>query len=346
MIAKNVLSKLNYLQRYLVEEYVEDYREGMLTRRQALKSVAGVLGSVAAANALLAGCTPAPGAALETPAPERETMTADEAAEAAVIATMTVLATDDTASVTPTPLPAGVTVSPDDSDIRIEKVSFPGDGLTVLGYLARPSGEGMYPAILVAHENRGLTPYIEDVTRRLAKAGYVALAVDLLSPSGGYDKVTDAAEIPGLLGSTSPDVLSGQFLSALEYLKAQSYVNSDQLGMTGFCFGGGMTWLVSTRAPELKAAVPFYGPNPPLDAVPNIEAAVLAIYGGDDARINAGIPAIEAAMQENGKTFEKIIYPGVGHAFHNDTGARYNEAAAKDAWAKTLAWFEEYVKGR
>jgi carboxymethylenebutenolidase len=343
MAVKDVLGRLNYLQRYLVEEYVEDFQEGLLTRRQALKSIAGVLGSAAAASALLSACTPVPAPAPESAAAPA-TMTPDMAAEATVIATMTVLATADTATATPVPMPAGVTVSPDDPDIRAEAVSFPGDGLTVLGYLARPSGEGKYPAILVAHENRGLTPHIEDVTRRLAKAGYVALAVDLLSPSGGFGKVSDPAEIPGMLGSTSPDVLAGQFLSALEYLKMQPYVNPEQLEMTGFCFGGGMTWLVATRAPELKAAVPFYGPNPPLDGVPDISAAVLAIYAENDDRINASIPAIEAAMQEHGKTFEKIIYPGVGHAFHNDTGQRYNEAAAKDAWAKTLAWFEEYVK--
>jgi carboxymethylenebutenolidase len=266
------------------------------------------------------------------------------AEEATVVATMTVLSTTDTVE-TPTPSPAGVTVSPDDPAIRVERVSFPGDGLTVLGYLARPSDDGSYPAILVAHENRGLTPHIEDVARRLAKEGYVALAVDLLSPTGGMDQVSDPGEIPGLLGSTPPDVLAGQFLSALEYLKVQPYVNPEQLGMTGFCFGGGMTWLMATRAPELKAVVPFYGPNPPLDDVPNIGAAVLGIYAGDDARINAGIPAIEAAMQEHGKTFEKMVYPGVGHAFHNDTGSRYNAEAATDAWARTLAWFEEYVKG-
>jgi carboxymethylenebutenolidase len=336
MTVKNLPEKLNYLQRYLVEEYVEDFQEGLLTRRQALKTLAGVLGSAAAANALLAACMPAPAAqpatataqepatappvepATATAEPTAE-LTPDMAAEATVVATMTVLATTETIA-TPAATSEGVTVPPDDPDISVERVSFPGDGFDVQAYLARPSGEGPYPAILVSHENRGLTPHIEDVARRLAKAGYVGLAVDLLSPTGGSAAVSDPGEIPGMLGSTSPDVLAGQFLSALEYLKSQPYVNPDQLGMTGFCFGGGMTWLVATRAPELKAAVPFYGPNPPLEDVPNIGAAVLAIYAGDDDRINAGIPAIEAAMQEQGKTFEKIEYPGVGHAFHNDTG--------------------------
>jgi carboxymethylenebutenolidase len=114
--------------------------------------------------------------------------------------------------------------------------------------------------------------------------------------------------------------------------------------MVGFCFGGGITWRVATKTPELRAAVPFYGPNPPLEDVPGIRAAVLAIYGENDANINRGIPAIEEAMKANGKIFEKIIYSNAGHAFHNDTGANYNPEAARDAWAKTLAWFERYLK--
>ena len=113
--------------------------------------------------------------------------------------------------------------------------------------------------------------------------------------------------------------------------------------MMGFCFGGGMTWLVATKAANLKAAVPFYGPNPPLEGVVDIGAAVLAIYGGEDQRINAGIPAIEEAMKQHGKVFEKVIYAGTSHAFHNDTGRNYNADTAQDAWARTLAWFEKYV---
>jgi carboxymethylenebutenolidase len=113
--------------------------------------------------------------------------------------------------------------------------------------------------------------------------------------------------------------------------------------MVGFCFGGGVTWLAATQIPELRAAVPFYGPHPPLEDVPGIQAAVLGIYAGNDQRINQGIPEIELAMQENGKTFEKIIYPNTDHAFHNDTGTRYNPEAAKDAWQKTLDWFGEYM---
>jgi hypothetical protein len=122
-------------------------------------------------------------------------------------------------------------------------------------------------------------------------------------------------------------------------------VDPDRLGMVGFCFGGGMTWLVATKAPELKAAVPYYGPIPPLGDVPGIKAAVLALYGGEDQRINAGIPAIEEAMAKNNKLFAKVVYPGAAHAFHNDTGRNYNPEAAVDAWKRTLDWFATHVKG-
>ena len=135
----------------------------------------------------------------------------------------------------------------------------------------------------------------------------------------------------------------GDFAAALEYLKTQPFVEAGKFGMVGFCFGGGMTWRVATQVPELLAAVPYYGPNPPLEDVPNINAAVLAHYGGNDARINGGIPAIEAAMKEYGKTFEYVIHEGAGHAFNNDTGQNYNAQAANEAWGQTLAWFEQYL---
>jgi carboxymethylenebutenolidase len=128
------------------------------------------------------------------------------------------------------------------------------------------------------------------------------------------------------------------FKSGWRYLKDQDFAQADRVGMVGFCFGGG-DWQMATQMPELLAAVPFYGPHPAVDAVPNIQAAVLAIYAGNDQRINQGIPPIEEAMQQNGKIYEKVIYPGVDHAFHNDTGPRYNTEAAQDAWRRTLEWF-------
>ena len=213
-----------------------------------------------------------------------------------------------------------------------------------MAYLARPRGDATSPGVLVCHENRGLLEHHKDVARRLGKAGYVALAVDLLSRQGGTDKVSDPTQIPGLLANAPAQQLVQDFRDGLTYLQSQSYVNKDRIGMVGFCFGGGVTWRCATQIPELTAVVPFYGPNPPLEDVPNIHAAVLAFYGELDTRIDAGIPAIEAAMKQNNKTFEKVIFPNANHAFFNDTGASYNAAAAKDAWAGMLAWFEKYLK--
>jgi carboxymethylenebutenolidase len=367
------LKKLNYLQRYLVEEFVEDYQAGAMTRRQAIKYIAAVIGSVAVANTVLAGCAPVPAAAPAatavpptvappTAAPAiAPTAVATKAAVAtaaptvaatptpaqiAATATQATLTTTATAPApTPIPVPSGVRVPADDPAIEAGMVSFPGDGLTLVGYQAKPKGDGPFPAIVVAHENRGLTEYIMDVTRRLAKAGYVALAVDQLSKQGGTAKVTDPAQIPATLSATSPDELASYYLSGIKYLQGLPIVQRDRLGMVGFCFGGGMTWLTATKSPDLKAVVPFYGPNPPLEAVPNIKAAVLGLYGGTDQRIDAGIPAIEDAMKKNNKVFEKMIYPGAGHAFHNDTGQAYNPQAAEDAWKRALEWFAKYLKG-
>ncbi|RPH75234.1 dienelactone hydrolase family protein, partial [bacterium] len=249
---------------------------------------------------------------------------------------------DPTASLGETP-PAYGTVSPDQAGIQAGPVEFPGkESATLLGYLARPEGEGPFPVILVCHENRGLTEHIQDVARRLAVAGYLALAVDLLSRQGGSAAV-GVDQAPGALVNIDPEQYVQDFFAAYTYLQGLPFADPNRVGMVGFCFGGGVTWLVATRMLELKAAVPFYGPHPPLDDVANIQAAVLAIYAGRDQRINQGIPQIEEAMQANQKIYEKVIYPDVDHAFHNDSGTRYNPEAASDAWARTLKLFETYV---
>ncbi|MBI2887371.1 MAG: dienelactone hydrolase family protein [Chloroflexi bacterium] len=308
------------LKQYLVDEFVEEYLESRMTRRDALRRLAALTGSMTSASAILVACgtPPAPPQAAATAAP--------------------------TATAAPAPTPAGPGVSATDPDIVAEAVQFPGQSATLLGYLARPRGNGPFPAALVCHENRGVNEHIRDVTRRLAKAGYVGLAVDLLSREGGTEKITDPAQVPGILGNTPPDRFIQDFKSGATHLQTLPYVRRDRLGMVGFCFGGGVTWRVATQMPELRAAVPFYGPNPPLEDVPNIRAAVLGIYGERDTRITQGSEAMEKAMKESNKTFEKIIYPNAAHAFHNDTGQAYNPEAARDAWAKTLAWFERHLK--
>ena len=341
---------MNYLQQYLVDEFVEDYQEGHLSRRQALKRIAGITG-MAVAVQLLAACgepaipntaaqpTAAPAtAAAPTSAPTAEAATAAATAVTIMAAPTTAAAPTGTASTSPDSVPA------DDPSITAQMVQFPGNDAQLMGYMARPSGEGPFPIVLVCHENRGLTPYIQDVTRRVAKAGYVGMAVDLLSRQGGTAQVSDQDSIPGLLSGAPPERNVQDFQAGLAYVKQQPFAQPDRAGMVGFCFGGGITWLVAVNTPELKAAVPFYGPPPPVSEVPKINAAVLAIYAEQDTRITQTAPEIEAAMQQNGKTYRKIIYPGVNHAFHNDTGQRYNAEAAQAAWQETLAWFKQYLQ--
>jgi carboxymethylenebutenolidase len=345
--------EMNIFQKYLVDEFAEDYEEGRLSRREALKMIAAVSGSLLVANSILAACTPPPeasptaallvsptqAAALSSPsAGPTQTPTAEAKAEPTQ--TQPVEATAHPTQ-GPSAQPHG-TVSPDDPAVSAGDLQFEGEGATLLGYLARPAQAGLHPLVLVCHENRGLTEHIKDVARRLAKAGYAALAVDLLSRQGGSNAM-DSSQVPGALGNIDPDQFAQDFRSGLRYLQAQSFAQAERVGMVGFCFGGGVTWLAATRISELKAAVPFYGPHPPLEDVKDIQAAVLAIYGERDQRINQGIPEIEAAMQQNDKVFEKIIYPDADHAFFNDTGPRYNPQAAQDAWQRLLDWFGRYL---
>jgi carboxymethylenebutenolidase len=323
---------MNYFQNYLAEEFVEDYQEGRINRRQALKLLAKITGSLVAANSFLAACTPAPEAVGIPPTGGTPTLAAASSATAP----------SATSSGTAQPAVPGTT-RPDEPTLEASPVQFQGkDAAPLQGYLARPKTGGPFALVLVCHENRGLTDHIRDVTRRLAKAGYAALAVDLLSRKGGTASLS-FDEIPGELGSMPPEQFAQDFQSGLEYLKGQPFAQVQRVGMIGFCFGGGVTWKVAVSLPELRAAVPFYGPPPPLTDLPKIQAAVLAIYGGNDARITQTAPAVEEAMLKNHKTFEKVIYPNADHAFFNDTGPRYNPEAARDAWNKTLAWFQKYM---
>jgi carboxymethylenebutenolidase len=319
---------MNHFQRYLTDEFAEDFQEGRLSRRDALKMIASVTGSLLMANSILAACAP----------PPEETQTTAVATDAAATASDGPTAED---SATSSPAVYG-TVMPDDPAVIASEIEIPTDTPPLMGYLARPSSETASPVVLVCHENRGLTPHIQDVTRRFAKAGYTALAVDLVSRHGGSAAVGEG-NVPGILGGIEPDQFVADFLDGWRYLQGQSFAQAERVGMVGFCFGGGVTWLVAARMPELRAAIPFYGPPPPLDEVPNIQAPVLAVYGGQDGRITGTIPSIEPAMQANNKVYEKLIYPDADHAFHNDTSPRYNAEAAKDAWIQTLAWLAGYL---
>ncbi|MFD2720891.1 dienelactone hydrolase family protein [Hymenobacter monticola] len=234
---------------------------------------------------------------------------------------------------------AAATVAPEDDKLEIEEVSWPGDGATVRGYLARPKGKKKRGAVVVIHENRGLTPHIKDVTRRVAQAGYLALGVDALSVLGG----TPADEDEGrkLIGQLDPLKNLNNYLAALAYLGTRPDCNG-RTGAVGFCWGGGLVNQLAVHDPTLEVGVAYYGAQPKAEDVPKIKATLLLHYGGLDQRINAGIPAYEAALKAAGTRYELFVYEGANHAFNNDTSpARYNAEAAKLAWDRTLKLFKE-----
>jgi len=235
-------------------------------------------------------------------------------------------------------------VSFNDPDIIPEYITYPspnGHG-EVRGYLVRPAaGDAKLPAVVVVHENRGLNPYIEDVARRLAKAGFIALAPDGLTSVGGYPgNDTEGRE---LQKTVDPTMLMNDFFAAIEFMMAHE-ASTGNVGITGFCYGGGVSNAAAVAYPELKAAVPYYGRQPAAQDVPKIQAPLLLHYGALDERINAGWPAYEQALQANGKTYEAHIYEGANHGFHNDSTPRYDEAMAKLSWDRTLAHFNRYLK--
>ncbi|WP_315821958.1 dienelactone hydrolase family protein [Paraflavitalea speifideaquila] len=235
-----------------------------------------------------------------------------------------------------------VTVLPQDDRITTEYITYPGDETTMKGYFAKPKKDGKYGAVVVIHENRGLNPHIEDVTRRVALAGYLALGVDALSPLGGTPKDEEAAR--GLFGQLDAKKNLNNFIKAFDYLKARKDCNG-KTGCVGFCWGGALANQLAVNVPDLKAAVAFYGRQPDAADVPKIKAAVQLHYGGLDERVNAGIPAYEEALKKAGVSYEIFTYEGANHAFHNDTApTRYNETAAKQAWERTLKLFGEKLK--
>lgn len=234
-------------------------------------------------------------------------------------------------------------VSFTDPDILPLYIAYPspaGHG-SVRGYLVRPAAAaGKLPGVVVVHENRGLNPYIKDVARRLAKAGFVALAPDGLTSLGGYPGNDEKGR--ELQSQLDPGRLMNDFFAAVDFLAGHE-ATSGRIGMVGFCWGGMVANMAAVTLPDLAAAVPFYGRQPPVEEVARIRAPLLLHYAGNDERVNAGWPAYEAALKQNGKTYEAYVYPDVNHAFHNDTTPRYDAAAAELAWGRTLDWFRRYL---
>lgn len=210
------------------------------------------------------------------------------------------------------------------------------------GYLAQPArSNGKLPTVLVVHENRGLNPHIEDITRRLALDGFIAFAPDALFPLGGYPGDEDKAR--DLFPKLDQAKVREDFVAAAEYLQRLPEGNG-KVGVVGFCYGGGVANYLATRLPNLAAAVPFYGNQPPADDVARIKAPLLIHYAEKDERINAGWPAYEKALKAAGVRYEAWIYPGVQHGFNNDTTPRYDEAAARLAWQRTISFFNTHLR--
>lgn len=234
-------------------------------------------------------------------------------------------------------------VSFNDPDITPTYIAYPspnGHG-EVRSYLVRPSAaDGKVPAVLVVHENRGLNPYIKDVARRAAKAGFMALAPDGLTSVGGYPG--NDADGRALQKTVDREKLMNDFFAGFEHLLNRED-STGKVGAVGFCYGGGVCNALAVAYPELSASVPFYGRQAKAEDAPRIEAPLLLHYAGLDKRINEGWPEYEAALKANGKTYEAYIYPDVNHGFHNDSTPRYDEAAAELAWSRTIDWFNKYL---
>jgi carboxymethylenebutenolidase len=285
----------------IVDQKIIDLYDGLthgfLNRRQFIDGAAGIVGSVAAAAALL-------------PLLQCNYARAE-------------------------------TVSSSDPRLASERISYDTPRGTSLGYLSRPAAKGKRPAIVVVHQNRGLNPHIEDVARRFAVEGFLALALDLLSPFGGTPP-SEEEQVALFAKVDRNDPTVG--VATASFLKSHPE-STGKVGMVGFCFGGGMVDLVAMNSPELDAAVSYYGTIPAdKSKVKDIRAPLLLHYASLDARVNAGIADWEAALQANNKKYSLHMYEGVNHAFNDDTaGPRYNKAAADLAWGRTIAFFKEHL---
>ena len=235
-------------------------------------------------------------------------------------------------------------VAPDDGRIQVEYVEYesPNGSGTMRGYMARPAdASAPKPAVLVIHENRGLNPYIEDVVRRFAAADFLAFAPDALTPLGGYPGNDDDGRT--MQRQLDRGTMVEDFVAAAEFLTDHAD-SSGHVGAVGFCFGGWVVNTLAVRLPNLGAGVPFYGSQPPAEDVPSIQAPLMIQYGGLDERVNAGWPAFKAALDANNKSYVMHMYEGANHGFHNDTTPRYDEAAARLAQERTMAFFNEHLR--
>jgi carboxymethylenebutenolidase len=319
--------EFNWMQEYAASEVVEHATAGTISRRVMITRLVAIGGSATAAAALLAAC--------DSRGSKSSSSTSRSSASSRPSTTGSTSVTPVTGRVAGG---AALSIAADDPDVKAEDVTFPGPAGQVFGYSAVPTAPGKRAGVLVIHEIFGLTDHIRDVTRRVAKAGYLALAVDLASRAGGSDNTEN---VMGALTQGPVEDRVADLDAGYDYLQQNPDFDGN-LGVVGFCFGGGMTLSYAAAQPDVKAAVPYYGPTPqPPSVMAATNAAILAHYGETDARVNGGIADLEAALA--GKTFEKKIHAGVGHAFNNDTGGAYDEHAAVEAWGQTLGWFGQHL---
>jgi carboxymethylenebutenolidase len=232
------------------------------------------------------------------------------------------------------------TIAENDPRLAIDKIAYDSLKGKIGALLARPKAKGKRPTVIVIHENRGLNPHIEDVARRLAVEGFLAIAPDLLSVVGGTPPVEDDAR--ALHAKANKGDMLTAAIAAIAFAKAHPE-STGKVGAVGFCYGGGVVNAMAVASASLNAGVAYYGAQPPAEKVSSIQAALLLHYAGLDERIDKGIPAYEAALKANNKRYTIYIYPGVNHAFNNDTTSRYDKAAADLAWGRTLAFFKEQL---
>jgi carboxymethylenebutenolidase len=289
-----------------IKSLVHLYEDGALTRRDLIARLTRYTGSAAAAAAVLESSG---------------------------------LAQTTTAS-----CPAGVQVAETDPSVISTMLTIHGEGGPLFVYQSLPAVlDGPKPAVVVVHENRGLNDHIKDVNRRVAKAGYVALAVDLLSRQGGTAQFPDPEAAGQAYGRTRPEERRADILSALYTIRDQSYVRGNRLGIIGFCAGGGNVFDVALNTDQLSALVVFYGTPLPTEQAANLNAPMLGIFAELDRGVNARLPALLTAFTDARKTYALHIYENTNHAFHNDTSPRYDPAASCDAWSKTLAFFNRHL---
>jgi carboxymethylenebutenolidase len=293
-----------------VDQLVHLYVDGAINRRDLVRRVARHTGSMAAALAALSGYE------------------------------------DLRAQTPPQGCPAGVSVPADAPDLITADVTFPSDdGARLFGYQAWPkSATEKMPGVIVIHENRGLVEHIRDVTRRAARAGFVAVSVDLLSRQGGVGQFPEPTQQTAAYGRTSPIERRMDLVGTLAYIKSLPMCQFDRIGITGFCAGGANVWDFIVNVDELGAAVPFYGAPPALEDLERVRTPTLAIYAERDRALTMRLFPVANAMIQQQKVFGMVVYEGVGHAFHNDTGANYNAEAACDAWARTVAFFNKHLR--